>query len=222
MLSDDELNQSVSEYFERVSAFKFVSTRDLCSRQFGEIVLVKVLRDAHNRPYAFVQFSSDGEANEALEHGHHAMLNGRRIRCERARVNRTLFCTPLIPGNASLDRIKEKLETFGETEDIMAANNVGRRPAWFVKFVYRDDAIRAYANLTSDPAWRVEWAQNVDRMRVCIDTRSVFVSSLSPDTTEKLLEERFGRHGAIETCRVYSKTRGDDSTLCSLLLIRSI
>lgn len=74
-LSDDQLNNSVTRHFS----------------QWGSICFVKVLRDLCERPYAFVQFNTDDDAKNAITHGQGSFLDHRYIRCEPARVNRTLF-----------------------------------------------------------------------------------------------------------------------------------
>jgi len=52
---------------------------------------VKVLKDWANRPFSFVQYATAQEATYALQKGQKAILDGRMIRVERARVNRTLY-----------------------------------------------------------------------------------------------------------------------------------
>lgn len=180
-------------------------------------MLVKVLRDNHDRPYAFVQYTNDEDANRALDQAHNASLNGRNIRCERARVNRTLYCSSFDRHVTTGEDVRRVLEVFGEIEEVVPSSATSARPAYFVKFAYRDDAIRTYANLSVSPSWRVEWTQNIDRCRVSIDTRSVFVSSLNQCTTQDEIEERFGRHGRIVSCRIiykeYSPTKDDASAI---------
>jgi RNA recognition motif-containing protein len=74
-LTDDQLNNSVTRHFA----------------QWGSIAFVKVLRDLCERPYAFVQFNTDDDAKNAIAKGQGTYLDNRYIRCEPARVNRTLF-----------------------------------------------------------------------------------------------------------------------------------
>lgn len=154
-LSDDELCISVTDSF----------------KQYGELARVKVLRDHANRPYAFVQYKSDKYAKRALKMAQGSVLNGRTLRCESARVNRTLFITHAIP--LHFTRIAELCEKFGELEQVVPNreqnhfNKKSNYPAptghsWFIQFAYRDDAIRAFANLRSDPEWDVEWVQNIE------------------------------------------------------------
>ena len=52
---------------------------------------VKVLKDWANRPFSFVQYTTAQEAGYALQRAQKATLDGRMIRVERARVNRTLY-----------------------------------------------------------------------------------------------------------------------------------
>lgn len=154
-LSDDKLCFSVKERF----------------KEFGELNGVKVLRDQENRPYAFVQYTNDQDAINALEKAHGTILDGRVIRCEPARVNCTLFITNLTP--VSHVEIKQLCGSFGKLEQLVPnkdKNQLSQRFAypvtvsnsWFIRFVYRDDAIRAFANLKMDSRWTVQWAQNVN------------------------------------------------------------
>ncbi|KAH3901595.1 Rim4p SCDLUD_001358 [Saccharomycodes ludwigii] len=156
-LTDDELCVSVTEMFNK----------------FGHISLVKVLRDIENRPYAFVQYTNDEDAKKAIKFGHGSLLNGRNIRCEFARVNRTLYISNNTTFNQeSLDShgILKLMENFGEVEQLVSCNNENtgnnkknnKLNGWFVQFAYRDDAIVAYARLKSNSFWNVDWAQNIE------------------------------------------------------------
>lgn len=152
-LSDDELYLSVTSSF----------------KQYGELARVKVLRDHANRPYAFVQYKNDQDAKRALKMAQGSMLNGRTLRCESARVNRTLFISHNDP--LQFNKIVELCEKFGELEQLVPNKEqthrrydgpVSNGSSWFVQFAYRDDAIRAFANLRSEPDWDVEWVQNIE------------------------------------------------------------
>lgn len=157
-LSDDELCLSVTNSF----------------KQYGELARVKVLRDHANRPYAFVQYKNDKDAKMALKMAQGSMLNGRTLRCESARVNRTLFITH--QDSLEFNKIMELCEKFGELEQLVPnkeqnqfhRNNrkyhypTSNGCSWFVQFAYRDDAIRAFANLRGEPEWDVEWVQNIE------------------------------------------------------------
>lgn len=167
-LTDDELSLSVTNHF----------------KQWGELALVKVLRDSSNRPYAFVQYSNDKDAKKALKHGQHSILDGRAIRCEPAKVNRTLYIATTSGSDIPIKEIKDILTSFGEIEQIIGNNDNAYRKsnlnkAWFCQFAFRDDAIRAYANLRLSLNWVVEWAQNIESPTDSVE-RSV---SFSDDST---------------------------------------
>jgi len=59
--------------------------------QWGTLLNVKVLKDWANRPFSFVQYATAQEATYALSQCQKSILDGRMIRVERARVNRTLY-----------------------------------------------------------------------------------------------------------------------------------
>ncbi|QPG73234.1 hypothetical protein FOA43_000541 [Brettanomyces nanus] len=193
-LSDDVLCQSVTSHFA----------------QWGKITLVKVLRDPANRPYAFVQYDTEKEAKTAISEGQHSILNGRTVRCERARVNRTLYLQMNDKG-VSAKRLCKFLEAFGEVERMVAVDQnfealpsqKGPSKNWFAKFVFRQDAISAFANLKTKAAWCIEWAQNLedeydDIPDVTIDRFSIFVGHLDPRISRQEVVERFETHGMIK------------------------
>lgn len=203
--TDDYLSTSVSKHF--------------C--KWGNLVMVKVLRDTSNRPYAFVQYTNDSDASRALKEAHHSMLDGRMLRCEPAKVNRTLYVRASDGRYLSEFTIKKEMLEFGEIEQVTGAHyNNGRQKlsstakfnAWFCKFAYRDDAVRAYASLVGDPNWEVEWAQNIENKRQRsfsgIDKSSVFVGQLSLNITKEILRKRFTSHGNILSIKMISRPSG--------------
>ncbi|ODV80652.1 uncharacterized protein CANTADRAFT_33947, partial [Suhomyces tanzawaensis NRRL Y-17324] len=197
--TDDELSVAVATHFQK----------------WGVPSTVKVLRDTCNRPYAFVQYSNNLEAKRAIKFGHNSILNGRNIRCEQAKVNRTLFLSSLTVFTEKA--IEKHLTDFGEIEQLAQSDPAGvlveshsakGSKAWYCKFVYRDDAIRAFANLSEGNNFEVEWAQNIDtcnndpeieelESKPSFDKFSIFVGQLSPNIKDKELKERFSRHGMI-------------------------
>lgn len=199
--TDVELCKTVTDHFEK----------------FGKILNVKVLRDYSGRPYAFVQYASEIDSKVAIRESHNYMLDGRVIRCEAAKVNRTIFIS-------SFDSLDQKsvigtASAFGETELVVASDEHGRIKNtagdekcryWFVKFSYRDDAIRAFASLTEDLLVHVEWAKNVEDQ--CpngrFDKYTVFVGLLNRNATHADLERHFSRHGAIKSVSVIHKIHG--------------
>lgn len=155
-LTDDELCISVTKKFKR----------------YGELNGVKVLRDQQNRPYAFVQYTNLQDAQLALSAAHGSRLDGRIIRCEAAKVNRTLFISS--ESNKLFIDVENFCNKFGELEQIVPGTHDIKdvsviqhkfpdveAKSWFIQFAYRDDAIRAFANIKTELNWNVQWAQNV-------------------------------------------------------------
>lgn len=199
-LSDDDLCMAVIKYFSK----------------WGVLGTVKVLRDPHNRPYAFVQYNNDKDAKKAIAEAHNTVLEGRTIRCEHAKVNRTLFISNEY--QLAHSKIKTELEVFGEIEKLLPSTEKGYlilrvceySKYWFCKFAYREDAIRAFANIKSDRSRCVEWAQNIDdddevdenndglkSSEPTFDKQSIFVGLISLSVTKDALYERFSLHGEI-------------------------
>ena len=211
-MSDDALCVSVTDHF----------------KQWGTLATVKVLRDTCNRPYAFVQYTTDSDSKLAIEKGHNSVLDGRNIRCEAAKVNRTLFVSSKSFLSKSI--IRDRLSNFGEIEELLPSTSKGELynsgvdtrgyKNWFCKFTYRDDAIRAYANLTEEGIYKVDWTQNIDKsnaprninepeqdsLKVKFDKYSIFVGQLSLEVSEDQLSQRFERHGEILDLNLIKRT----------------
>ena len=198
VLSDDQLCLSVTEKF----------------KEFGELSGVKVLRDQENRPYAFVQFTNDLDARRALNLAHGSLLNGRPIRCEPARVNRTLFITHATP--ISYIDVNQFCSLFGKLEQLVPSRDkfqfskgynvlVTTSSSWFVRFVFRDDAIRAFANFKTEDDWSVQWAQNIIvpkkfnlLSRINGETEAVEVGDVIPGNSKDLPYGRVADDSLIE------------------------
>ena len=83
-----------------------------------------------------------------------------------------------------------------------------------------DDAIRAYANLTEEGIYKVDWTQNIDKsnaprnvnepeqdsLKVKFDKYSIFVGQLSLEVSEDQLSQRFERHGEILDLNLIKRT----------------
>lgn len=197
--TDDELCRSVTNLFNK----------------FGELVSVKVLRDPSNRPYAFAQYSNDEDCKKAIQLAHGSELEGRKLRCEAAKVNRTLFVSVAPP--MRLQDLKSSVGKFGDIElllgstsegDVIHVPPNGTSLSWFVKFSYRDDAIRAFASLSDDLHFHVEWAQNIDDINAFssnIDRTSIYIGLLGPNVTERDITAHFSIHGEIEEVSVINR-----------------
>ncbi|CAG8500760.1 7099_t:CDS:2 [Paraglomus occultum] len=195
--SEDHLQQSVSRHFAH----------------WGRVLHVKVLRDWADRPYAFVQFENINDAEVALKEAHNSWINGRQIRVEKARVNRTLFVAKLNPDHVE-EEIRSILEQFGPLEEISIPKNfnTGRnKGCGFVKFCYRDDAIAAFNSLRQTTTYFLEWAENLDKPPFETneeDTHSIYVGNLNENLiTKELLHDRFERYGKIEDIHLVNRGR---------------
>lgn len=215
--TDDELCLSVTNEFSK----------------WGKLATVKVLRDLLNRPYAFVQYTNDEDAKLAISKGHNSVLDGRNLRCEAAKVNRTIFVAFKYLKNEKV--VNEAFGKYGEIEQIAACDEFGNYKNkmklesessrfWFCKYAFRDDAIKAFANLSENPSLLVQWAQNIDDNpndtsrnseystkktladgKQKFDKFSVFVGQLKSTTTEKELVDRFKKHGNVVECTLLKK-----------------
>lgn len=204
-----------------------------CFAQWGHLTGVKVLRDTCNRPYAFVQYGTNAECDLAVKRGHNYQLGERRIRCEYARVNRTIFVTTATILDET--QVRESLAAFGEVEALASSNSLGlvfnescekRSSHWLCKFAYREDAILAYASLPNDTFVRADWARNIEKgdlryarvdnggtrttgprtkKEFCIDRFSVYVSPLRLQCREREVLDRFMAHGRIAKLEMATK-----------------
>ncbi|KAI1315037.1 hypothetical protein EDD11_001376 [Mortierella claussenii] len=176
-------------------------------RRWGSLLNVKVLKDWMQRPYSFVQFEHIEDAQRALTEAQNTIIDGRHIRIEQARVNRTLFILRFGRTTTEQD-LTEVLAQYGPVEDVSIFQDLGpsrnKRYA-FAKFAYRDDAIRAYMSLRGNSKWTVEWAPNLSNQ---IDKESVFVGQLNPElVTEGVLHERFQDYGSIQNIHLVKRIK---------------
>lgn len=90
--------------------------------EYGDLLDVKVLRDWQGRPFAFCQYHTVIDAKHALVEAHDRILDGRHVRVEQARVNRTLFFAKY---DKSLpDQVVHSiLEEYGPIEDVSLLQN---------------------------------------------------------------------------------------------------
>jgi RNA recognition motif-containing protein len=188
--------------------------------QFGEVLKVKVIKqDRSNRPYAFVQFANIEDANEALKSN--KLFEGKRLRVERAKVNRTLFIAKLSKSMTNA-QLREQAEQFGAVENVAIIKDHQTNKSkgcGFVKYVYREDSMEAFAGLkANNRKWVVEWATSTnDPDTLGVDKFNIFIGGLNPvDVTKELLEEKFGQYGDIESITLINKDEGHESAEASM------
>jgi len=176
---------------------------------FGELVRIRIIL-TQSRPYAFVQYKTIESADLALSSAANQSLDGRRIRVERARVNRTLFIAK-IDRNLSSGQIREIMEEHGEVENVTLIKSYHTQKSkgcGFVKYLYREDANKAFAALKlSQKKWVIEWAQsNNDPESLGVDKCNLFVGGLNPSAvTKELLSQRFSNYGTVESVTIINK-----------------
>lgn len=119
---------------------------------------VKIRRDSHHMPFAFVQFTSDEEAMEALEKGKGAVIHGRPCRTEMVKANRTFIiqkknCSPI-----NIDEAEKALLPFGSMNKCEVLHPQLRDPLGFPPTVLVEfsmfDATRDLHTVSHPfPAW---------------------------------------------------------------------
>ncbi|KAJ3270189.1 hypothetical protein HDV01_000468 [Terramyces sp. JEL0728] len=109
-------NESIGNY----SLESTPTDEQLCSsvslvfKKYGELLNVKVLRDLKQRPFSFVQFKTHQDADRAYAEAAGTILHGRKIRIEKAKVNRTIYVSKI--KDLSEQQIHSVFEQFGEIE----------------------------------------------------------------------------------------------------------
>merc|ERR1712137_1351877 len=178
---------------------------------FGEIVSVKLLKDRTvGRPYAFVQYQEEDDAEKALQEAAGSTLKGRTIRVEKARVNCTLFVAKL-PKNLSNSGLREMFEEYGPVESVSIIKNHHTQKSkgcGFVKFCDREDAQSAFNELRANQRGIVvEWATSKnDPDALGVDKCNIFVGGLNPQLIEEeALKERFQAYGELESVTLVNR-----------------
>mmetsp|Transcript_790 Transcript_790/g.995 ORF Transcript_790/g.995 Transcript_790/m.995 type:complete len:371 (-) Transcript_790:1443-2555(-) len=201
-----------------VAHIAFETTEDAIRGHFapyGEIISVKTLKDRASRPYAFVQFMEVEDAENALEKTSGSFLENRRLRVEKARVNRTLFVAKLSKKTSNND-LREMAEEFGEVESVSIIKNHQTnmsKGCGFVKFVHREDAQEAFVVLKAKHKnLVVEWATSTnDPDLLGVDKCNIFVGGLNPQQIdEEILADKFGSYGEIESSTLVNRFANDE------------
>jgi len=184
---------------------------------YGEIVSVKLLKDRTvGRPYAFVQYQEEEDAEKALLEAAGSTLKGRTIRVEKARVNCTLFVAKL-PKNLSNSGLREMFEEYGPVESVSIIKNHHTQKSkgcGFVKFCDREDAQSAFNELRANQRGIVvEWATSKnDPDALGVDKCNIFVGGLNPQLIEEeALKERFQAYGELESVTLVNRHASEET-----------
>lgn len=101
-----------------------------------------------------IRTKTDEAARTAVRVGRNAIVDssGRPIRCEPAKVNRTLAISRHDGSMFSEDEVQQDLDGFGGTESLEFSTSMNSQPVrglkeghrCFVRFIYRQDAVDCY------------------------------------------------------------------------------
>lgn len=118
---------------------------------------VKIRRDSHHMPFAFVQFTSDEEAQDALEKGKGAMIHGRPCRTEMVKANRTFVIQRKTGGPITIDEAEKVLLPYGSLSKCELLHPQLREPLGFPPTVLVEfsmfDATRDLHTVRSEPSF---------------------------------------------------------------------
>ena len=212
--SDTELHNSVQNHFAT----------------WGPIASVKIQRDSKGRPTSFIQYIHIADAKKALAESFHSIkLDGRLIRVEPAKVNRTLFISGFKPSLKYHELIK-KLEIHGPVEDLVllhrnrttnssatsatSCTDNTKHGAAFVKFFSREDAIKAFLffrQARRHSSWSVEWSFKIQH-----DPYSSISSTMDQDQSGHYdipVNYNYPPHGSLPNNQ-FTESNSSDLSAC--------
>lgn len=184
---------------------------------------VKIRRDSHHMPFAFVQFTSDEEARSALESGKGAIIHGRPCRTEMVKANRTFIVQKKSGTPITVEEAQNTLLPYGSLSKCELLHPQLREPLGFpptvlVEFSMFDATRDLHTAFRHDPVYLVtafDLKKNCAATRdssdeafltACErDRRSVFVGDLPVHATEGDLEELFSNTGEVLKVNVIKK-----------------
>lgn len=184
---------------------------------------VKIRRDSHHMPFAFVQFTSDEEARNALENGKGAIICGRPCRTEMVKANRTFIVQKKSGTPITVEEAQSTLLPYGSLSKCELLHPQLREPLGFpptvlVEFSMFDATRDLHTAFRHDPVYIVaafDLKKNCAATRdssdeaflaACErDRRSVFVGDLPVHATEGELEELFSNAGEVLKVNVIKK-----------------
>lgn len=193
MFRDEELADIISKIFA----------------PFGPVMSLKLLRDRQNRPYSFVQLLSQDKARKAISRLDKYIIGTRKILCEPARVNRTLL---LWSKSFDIEQLYETAGLFGEIErtDIVGAGQCS------VMYEFREDAVRAYHDLSQFEEPQVRWIQNIEPDTA--NSETIYIGGMPLCTSILELENLVGQYGPLVWCDIRHMDSANDSVYAVIRL----
>ena len=166
-------------------------------------LISRVLRSFYILSLILYTLKDSPSADAALQAEELHQVDGRRLRVERAKVNRTLFVAKfslaLLPAE-----LRKLAESFGEVESVtIIKHHVTNKSkgCGFIKYRFREDAADAFTGIKAkNKKWVVEWATSAnDPELLGVAKNLVYVGGLPFDrVTEPLLRDHFSVYGPID------------------------
>ncbi|ROW10490.1 hypothetical protein VMCG_01664 [Cytospora schulzeri] len=190
--------------------------------QYGKC-WVKIRRDSHHMPFAFVQFTSNEEARDALERGKGAMICGRSCRTEMVKANRTFIIQKKSGTPITVQEAQEVLLPYGSLSKCEVLHPQLREPLNFpptilIEFSMFDATRDLHTAFRHDPVYTVtafDLKKNCANTRnngdeaflaACErDRRSIFVGDLPGNVTQEDLEDLFSEAGEVLKANLIQK-----------------
>jgi hypothetical protein len=144
--------------------------------KFGPLLNVTVNRDQKQRPFAFVQFKYVRDAEKAQSEGQNMMIDQRLVRIETAKVNRTLFISRI--QDVPQEQFWEMASSVGPIEELDYRKENHEA---FIKFMYREDALRA-CSWYKQFGWSSQWINQPHSF-------SLTISNIHSKANEELYQE---------------------------------
>ncbi|KAL2446497.1 hypothetical protein ABEF95_013056 [Exophiala dermatitidis] len=193
---------------------------------------IKVRQDKNHQPFAFVQFENVDSANTAVRASSDMLIDGRKIRVERAKAERAVILSKNDGRPISESEARQLLSKFGPIELCAPTNTMdsvryNMASGIYLKFAYYldcRDALRNFKNHTHgytllmappvEPRIRGTFngspvVRGFSTPRSAVDQKSIYVGNLPDGTTRQDLENIFREFGHIVQVNVIRKDFGD-------------
>ncbi|KAL3420180.1 RNA recognition domain-containing protein [Phlyctema vagabunda] len=191
-------------------------------RQYGT-VFVKVRRDGSNMPFAFCQYTTQEDAERALQDGRGRMLFGRDIRTERAKAHRVYFMDCSY-GILTIEKALDKLKPFGKVDQCFIASIAERKSLGIeekgviVHFELYENGIDAQTHFRHHDRYRLRSVATLSASTTRVDRsdlqaqayidsyerdrRTIHIASLPVGVSEAELGEHCGNFGRVSSVTV--------------------
>ncbi|CAG9945574.1 unnamed protein product [Clonostachys rosea f. rosea IK726] len=204
-VADEELEEEVMAVFGK----------------FGK-AYVKLRRDTRNMPYAFVQYTSDNDAQRAFERAQGIKISDRCCRVEKAKANSVFAVSKRSGEPISEEEAGRLLRPLGPLSEISPLDYETQRkfclpPSIRIQFTLFDsgrDPVKAFkdhrffrvTSLELNKAPSTSANSSVNAKRDLVDKRSVFVGDLPPNSSEEEVREMAVGCGKVLAVKVRTRS----------------